>query len=223
MAGEPHHRIVKHYEDCLAKHGDGAAAVNWRDDKSAQIRYDVMLDLIREDLLDKRCELTLLDFGCGLGALKDHIDRCGFTGIHYAGLDLSPQFADATRARHRDVSVYCCDVMDQSCDLPDFDYVVMNGIFTCRHNLSLEEMKVYFEKLSTIMFAKCRKGLAFNLMSSCVDWESDSLFHVCHGEISRFICKKLSRHFVLRNDYGLYETTCYVYQSAGTESGRAEL
>lgn len=218
MTGEAYHRIVKHYEDCLARHGTGAEAVDWRDENSARIRYDVMLSLIREDVRGRDCKVTLLDFGCGLGGLKEHIDRRGLSGISYAGLDLSPQFADATRARHRDVPVYCCDVMDGSCELPDFDYIVMNGIFTRRHDLALGEMKDYFEKLSKRVFAKCRTGLAFNVMSSCVDWENDSLFHACHGELSRFICKDLSRHFLLRNDYGLYETTCYVYRQSGTDS-----
>ncbi len=218
MAGEPYHRIVKHYEDCLARHGSGAEAVDWRSDESASIRYDVMLALVR----DPGLPVTLLDFGCGLGGLKEHIDRRGLGAISYAGLDLSPQFADATRARHPGVPVYCCDVLDDTCDLPQFDYIVMNGIFTRRHDLSLAEMRAYFERLAKRVFAHAREGLAFNVMSSCVDWESDALFHACHGDLSRFVCTELSRHFVLRNDYGLYETTCYVYRHSTSDTDRGK-
>ncbi|GLS32780.1 Methyltransferase domain-containing protein [Mesorhizobium albiziae] len=208
MPDGSYYRIVRHYEDCLARHNEGAAAVDWSSDESARIRYDVMLGLVRQ----KDRATTLLDFGCGLGALKDHIDERGFRSILYAGLDLSPKFAEAARARHPDVRIYCHDVLEDDSDLPQFDYVVMNGIFTRRHDLTTAEMQTYFEKLATRVFSFARIGIAFNVMSSCVDWESESLFHPSHGELSRFICKSLSRHFVLRNDYGLFETTCYVYR-----------
>ena len=43
---------------------------------------------------------------------------------------------------------------------------------------------------------------------------SEALFHPCHGELCALICRKVTPHFVLRNDYGLYETTCYLYRES---------
>jgi hypothetical protein len=61
-------------------------------------------------------------------------------------------------------------------------------------------------------FLGAKQGIAFNLMSKLVEWERDDLFHVPYDEISRFTTARLSRHHVIRADYGLYEYTMYIYK-----------
>jgi hypothetical protein len=73
-------------------------------------------------------------------------------------------------------------------------------------------MKDFFEKAIGLLFTKARKGLAFNVMSKHVDWERTDLFHLPYDELAAFLKSKVSRHFVFRADYGLYEYTAYVYQ-----------
>ena len=46
--------------------------------------------------------------------------------------------------------------------------------------------------------------------SKNVDWERDDLFHLSLDKLSGFLCEKITRNFVIRNDYGLYEYTVYV-------------
>jgi len=36
------------------------------------------------------------------------------------------------------------------------------------------------------------------------------LFHVSYDLLSDYLCKNLTRHHIIRNDYGLYEYTVYV-------------
>ena len=48
-------------------------------------------------------------------------------------------------------------------------------------------------------------------MSKQVDWERDDLFHLPLDLLADYLTRNLSRHFVIRNDYGLYEYTVYVY------------
>ena len=55
-------------------------------------------------------------------------------------------------------------------------------------------------------------GIAFNVMSKDVDWERDDLFHLPLSELSSFLSKNLTRRYIIRNDYGLYEYTTYVYK-----------
>jgi hypothetical protein len=54
--------------------------------------------------------------------------------------------------------------------------------------------------------------MALNLMSKHVDWERDDLFHLPIDELLQFSRRELSRHVVIRHDYGLYEYTAYVYR-----------
>jgi hypothetical protein len=45
-----------------------------------------------------------------------------------------------------------------------------------------------------------------------VDWERDVLFHLPFDAAAAFVSSALSRRFVFRSDYGLYEYTTYVYR-----------
>ncbi|RBB95712.1 SAM-dependent methyltransferase, partial [Pseudomonas sp. MWU12-2115] len=49
-------------------------------------------------------------------------------------------------------------------------------------------------------------------MSKEVDWERDDLFHVPVTQLTHFLSRELSRHYVVRHDYGLYEYTTFVYR-----------
>ena len=73
-------------------------------------------------------------------------------------------------------------------------------------------MWFYFTNVIEVVFAKCIKGFAFNVMSKNVDWEREDLFHVSLDQLSDFLCKKITRNFIIRNDYGLYEYTVYVFK-----------
>ena len=97
MSTAPYRRIVAYYEECLRRFGDGPLAVNWKSRTDAELRYDVMLGLLR----DPYRPATLLDFGCGLAALNDHIDRRGLSHVTYSGLDLSREYIDAAKRRIR--------------------------------------------------------------------------------------------------------------------------
>ncbi len=202
--------IVAHYEDCLAKHGDTHLGVDWPNREDALKRYRVMLEVIRPTAPAQK--ITLLDFGCGASHLYEYIRSCGPAQIEYAGLDLSEQFVRLAQSKFPANKYYCLDVLDAQASLPQFDYVVMNGVFTEKRELTFAAMLAYFKRLVTQVFAHARTGLAFNVMSKQVDWERDDLFHLPLDTLADFLTKELSRNFVIRNDYGLYEYTAYVYK-----------
>jgi len=88
----------------------------------------------------------------------------------------------------------------------------MNGVFTMKCGLSFDEMLAYFERLLGLVWSKAGRGIAFNVMSKHVDWERDDLFHLPLDTIATIVIRELTRKFVIRNDYGLYENTIYVYR-----------
>jgi hypothetical protein len=51
-------------------------------------------------------------------------------------------------------------------------------------------------------------------MSHHVDWQRDDLFHLPFDTLAAFLRTEVSRHFLFRADYGLYEYTVYVYREA---------
>ena len=91
---------------------------------------------------------------------------------------------------------------------------VLAGLLAERCGIAYETMFDAMTGLLAKMFPYARKGMAFNLMSKHVDWEREDLFHVPYDQLSRFVVGHLSRHHVIRADYGLYEYTVYVYKAA---------
>jgi SAM-dependent methyltransferase len=212
MVGKKYLRIVSHYEACLEQHGDSHLGVDWPKADDVQKRHRVMLDVIKPESRTEK--VSLLDFGCGAAHLNDYILVHGLQNIQYAGLDLSEKFVRLSQSKFPENQFFCLDLLDDSASLPEFDYIVLNGVFTEKRELSFDEMLAYFKHLITRVFAHARVGMAFNVMTKHVDWERDDLFHLPFDTLAEFLKNELTRNFVLRNDYGLYEYTTYVYRES---------
>jgi SAM-dependent methyltransferase len=202
--------IVSHYETCLERYGDSHLGVDWPRAADVQKRHRVMLELIRPDT--KGHTISLLDFGCGAAHLNDYIREQRLDHIQYAGLDLSEKFVRLSQSKFSANQFFCLDLLDEDASLPIFDYIVMNGVFTEKRELSFAEMLSYFKQLLRRVFEHATIGIAFNVMSKHVDWERDDLFHLPFDTLAEFLTKEVTRNFVFRNDYGLYEYTTYVYR-----------
>ena len=205
-----YHKIVEHYENCLAQYGDTHRGVDWPDENDANKRYRVMLEVIRRESDDS--VVSLLDFGCGASHLLGYILRHAIKNIRYSGLDLSQKFVELSRQKFPQIEYYQADVIETPQTVPTFDYILMNGVLTEKRNLSFEEMWRYSQKLLVTVFKKCNSGIAFNVMAKAVDWERNDLFHLPMDTLAPFLVKNLTRNFIIRNDYGLYEYTVYVYK-----------
>ena len=201
--------IVAHYEWCLKTYGDQHLGVDWSSARDAETRYRVMLDVIRTPA---RQPVALLDFGCGASHLLDFIIRRKIDGIAYTGLDLSPAFVALSRQKYPQVVYHCVDILQDMVTLPAFDYVVMNGVFTEKRDLSLEEMFAYVSAVLRRAFALASEGLAFNVMSADMGWEQSYLFHAPFDRVAALVRAELTANFVIRADYGLADYTVYLYR-----------
>ncbi len=208
MAGSPDYlALVRHYEACFAANGDTPRGVDWPDAAGAALRYRIMADVVREP-----GEVELLDLGCGAGHFLEYLQAHGLQRIAYRGLDLSPAFIGFCQGKFPGVPFTCADILADGAVVAAADYVVMNGVFTERCGLPQEQMFGFTCRMLERAFRIARKGIAFNLMSKHVDWERDDLFHVPYDQLAGFVVGSLSRHHLIRADYGLYEYTVYVYK-----------
>jgi hypothetical protein len=201
--------IVAHYESCLERHGDTFRGVDWPNEEDAMTRYRIMLEVVRSEPGQK---VSLLDFGCGASHLFQFMRDREINDIQYSGLDLSEPFITLSKRKYPHNTYYCLDFLKESDALPNFDYVIMNGVFTEKCSLSFDDMLAYFKALISKVFAITNRGIAFNVMSKQVDWERDDLFHLPLDTLAWFLTKEVTRNFAIRNDYGLYEYTTYIYK-----------
>ncbi len=200
--------IVTHYEKCLEKHGDTHLGVDWPRLKDAETRYKVMLDLLPRPLRGAK----LLDFGCGSSHLYEYMKKKKYSGVEYLGLDLSKAFIDLSRRKYPRNRYFCLDILKEPKKLPVFDYAVMNGVYTQKRSLSQSEMFSLLKQQVRIVFARAKRGAAFNVMSGQADWKRKEAFHLDFDELASFLSKEVTRNFTFRHDYGLYEYTTYLYK-----------
>lgn len=206
---KPYQCIVAHYEKCLHDHGDNHKGVDWPNRKDALVRYRVMLDIV-PGRLDRR--FSVLDFGCGLSHMYAYIKSRKIDNVQYAGLDISEEFIARARKKYPENAYYCMDILENAHDLPDFDYIILNGVLTEKADLTFEQMLYYTKRIITAVFSKASIGVAFNVMSKDVDWERDDLFHLPFDMLSAFLVNELKARFMFRKDYGLYEYTTYLFK-----------
>lgn len=205
-------KIIEHYEQCLEKHGDNHLGVDWPKLEDVATRYKTMLEIIKFDNKPQQ-EKKLLDFGCGTAHLLEYIHKNKIQHIEYSGLDISSKFISVAKQKYPHTDFYCGDILNPEFSIPNFDYIIMNGVFTEKRSLSQSQMWKYFTQVIQSVYHISNRGLAFNVMSKNVDWERDDLFHLSFDVLSDFLCKNLTRNFIIRNDYGLYEYTVYIYKS----------
>jgi SAM-dependent methyltransferase len=204
--------IAAHYEKCLERHGDTHRGVDWPRAEDVDVRHRAMLDVIRPARTSVGHRVRLLDFGCGASHLYEYIKRERFEEIEYAGLDISERFISLSRRKFPENEYWCMDILTApEAALPRFDYAVMNGVFTEKVDLTFTEMLQFVKQIVSRVFRLVDIGIAFNVMSKHVDWERDDLFHLPFDTLAAFLTSELTRNFVIRCDYGLYEYTTYVY------------
>ena len=156
--------------------------------------------------------ISLIDYGCGYGALVDHLMTEGrlADGLRYVGFDVSAPMIDAARARHVDKT--WCTFTSEAATLQPADFVVASGIFNVKLDQAIEAWRAYlFDTLDTL-HALSTRGFAFNVLSMASDPDKrrDDLFYADAGELLARCQQRYSRRVALLHDTPLYELTMLV-------------
>ena len=204
-----------HYEACFKEHGDSHKGMDWPVVEDAITRYRIMSEVRKYSGLgnDNVGSQTLLDFGCGVSHLYEYIEEHGAEEFsRYIGVDISQEFIDVSVRKYPLNEYICADILKDTQLIPRCDFVVANGVFTEKLTMSFDEMWLWVRRMMDCLFDKSEVGLACNFMSKNVDWERDDLFHLPLGLLVDYLSENLSKNFVVRSDYGLYEYTLYLYR-----------
>ncbi len=202
--------IAEHYERCLHAHGATPRGVDWPDADDLKTRFGVMLAAMPPSL-NQPC---LLDIGCGPGLLLDYLsERQRLDCYDYLGIDISALMVNEAHRRWPQYAFQQRDILREPLPPESADLVIMNGVLTEKVSLSQQAMLDFAQAIIKSSFRLTRHVLAFNVMSVHVDWQRDELFYWPFDELARFLKSEVSRHFLFRADYGLYEYTVYVYRN----------
>jgi SAM-dependent methyltransferase len=194
------------YVESLHEHGTTSKAVGWKDEAEQQLRFDKLAGIVD----GQAGSLTVNDLGCGYGAMFEYLARRfdqRLTG--YLGIDISEEMIAAARARVTDARA---TFAQETVLADDADYTFVSGTFNVKMNASHDRWTELIETTLEQAAARSRKGLAFNLLSTYVDWRVDHLYYGDPRHFFDFCRRRLSRYVTLLHDYPLYEWTILVHK-----------
>jgi SAM-dependent methyltransferase len=197
--------LERHYAGLAKQHGDAPESAQWSSRASQEKRLELLCEL--GDL--RRAKV--LDLGCGTAHLLEFLrSQRAFEG-EYVGWDLAEPALELARARLPGVRLERRDIFSQGVG-EDFDHVLISGVF----NNKVSDNWAYLTSTLKLLWPHCRRGLAFNLLSTYVDWFEDDLFYADPERVFRFCKEELSPAVALRHDYLVregappFEFTVYV-------------
>ncbi len=198
-----------HYSDTFARHGTTGEGVDWGSDPSDHlIRLDRMIAVTD---FGSQTTPSILDVGCGYGSLLDRIKEKGLK-LDFTGIDIASSMIHSARDRHPDAQWVEGDILDVP-QTRKYDYVVCNGILTQKLSASQQEMDAYLRELVTQMFAISRIGVAFNVMTTHVNYQVSNLYYRNPAELLAWCMSQLTSRVRLDHAYPLYEYTLYLYHA----------
>lgn len=197
-------RVDAYYSGKLSQHGANARGVDWKSEESQLVRFRQLLSVCRDDPA-----FTILDFGCGYGALSAHLHDLG-RSFRYCGYDVSEAMIKSARSIHGECS--SCTFESQREKLEPADYAVASGVFNVKLDATDAEWAAYVLDSIAELDKLGAKGFAFNMLTvhSDPDRMRPDLFYGDPAFYFDQCMKRFSRWVALYHDYGLYEFTLIV-------------
>jgi cyclopropane fatty-acyl-phospholipid synthase-like methyltransferase len=200
--------VVAYYEERHRRFGDTARGVDWRDEASQRLRFEILLAG-----LDLSPGSTLLDVGCGYGKLLTYCRERGHD-VDYLGIDVSESMVQACRRRHGAAAALVGSTRDIA-RLGTFDHVVASGTFNVRGEASAAAWGRYLRGAVVHMYLGCRQAVAFNAMTTEVDHRYSHLFYLDPAAVPGLVSRCGTRSFRLDHSYPLRELTVTLLRPRG--------
>lgn len=179
--------IEEHYRTLVRDHGDSHLAAQYSSRESQMRRFASLARI--GDVTGRR----VLDFGCGTAALWQYFESCGRLPDLYWGVDIVEDLlAIASENCPRGRFTPPDGPGDQR-----FDYVFISGVFNNRRHNN----RKFWQSTVTDLFSRTDVGLAFNLMSTYVDYHDDALFYERPERAFAFVKEHLTPYVTLHHDY----------------------
>lgn len=200
-------KVADYYTQKIKEFGASSCGVDWNSKESQFVRFEQLTKILPPS---SNCPFSLLDYGCGYGALLDFLNE-RYTRFHYVGIDISEAMINKAKElfAHLPHSSFYTEKTDVR---QKFDYVIASGIFNVKLDTPTETWEKYVTDTLNEFYQLSTKGFAFNILTSYSDKEyrKDYLYYANPCFYFDY-CKQLfSKNIALLHDYDLYEFTILV-------------
>lgn len=192
------------YTDSLKKHGVGSKAVGWTTESGQIVRFDKLVAVIE----NKDLSYSVNDLGCGYGAMFQYLEENSFKLQQYNGYDISSDMLNCARERIGDNKKV--KLFEKSTLQTRADYSFISGIFNVKFESDDEKWEQFIEDTLQNINDNSKKGFAFNLLTSYVDYKEPHLYYADPCKYFNFCKKNFSKNISLIHDYDLWEWTILV-------------
>ncbi len=193
--------LEQFYRDRVTQHGLGVRSLDWGSEQSQRIRFEVLAG-VTSNLAGQ----SVLDVGCGLADLHGFFVAKGIP-VKYTGYDLMPEMLEAAARKYPGVCLRRVNICELADPAPEFDYVFASGLF----GLLVENNEAFVRTAIQRLYALCRRGLSFNMLSAYAAKHAEGRYYARPEEVFAY-CRSLCPAVVLRHEYLPNDFTLYLYK-----------
>lgn len=173
------------YISAIQKHGTTAKGVNWHSKKNQEIRFDILLELLPQEL----SSFTVADAGCGFGDLYTYMQKKRRVPKSYIGIDsLTDMYSIASEKTGCEIII--ADICKD--ELPHADYYVCSGAMNV-----LSEFETH--QFIRNCYLACGNGFIFNILHG--EKESETYNYLCTSQIEKIAKDLKVSSLQMRSDY----------------------
>lgn len=191
-----------YYEKTLDEHGATARGVDYNSREAHDLRFQQLAKLF-----DASERFSLLDYGCGHGALAHYLADQGLD-FTYVGFDAYERMIDLARRSGRPGWEYTSD----EAEVRPAEYTIASGLFNLKFDVDDATWTGYVLDTLAKIDALSTRGFAFNILTKYSDpprMRAD--LHYADPSFYFDYCKlRFARDVALLHDYGAYEFTVLV-------------
>ncbi|QOY54816.1 class I SAM-dependent methyltransferase [Candidatus Sulfurimonas marisnigri] len=173
------------YTSAIQKYGITAKGVNWLSKGTQTLRFDVILDMLPNDL----SSYSIADAGCGFGDFYLYAQKNSKEPKEYIGIDSLIDMYEISSER-TGCEIILADICRDS--LPSADYYICSGAM---NTLKLFESHLFIQNC----FSACRYGFIFNVLHG--DKKSETYNYVTTEQIEDIANNLNVDKVILRDDY----------------------
>ena len=203
--------LKQYFSAKLKEHGPTARGVDWSSEQRQDICFRQLIRIM-ENPLAKRLDFTpsILDYGCGYGALAEWLAATEIRFSRYQGFDFTPSMIEHAKLLFG--SLENVKFTDRGAEVEPADFVIGSGLLALKLDARKLEWEEYVFSLIKQMWSYAHKGLAFNSLTSYSDSDRmrPDLYYPNPAHLFDFCKQNLSRNVAILHDYGLYEFTILV-------------
>jgi SAM-dependent methyltransferase len=197
--------VGRFFGEKVARLGPTPAGADFNSEAAQTIRFRQFVRL-----LDFGAPFSLIDFGCGYGALAPYLLGLGLPLRSYVGFDISREMIEAADSQVPiDIEKRLTTEVG---DIGMADFTIASAIFNNKLQVDIAAWHQHIVDTLDILASASRRGFAFNMLTSYSDREK-MRSDLYYGDPCQFfeLCKrKYSRNVALLHDYELYDWTISV-------------